>query len=410
MENLADNIFEKTGLAGTPLKKMPPKDKKRLKDSLTALQQIPHNIPQELLLRACLLSGGKPCTETKTAEIIANALTLKDALHNASKLIDSTIVIDGENLFTAIKLITKLPDKTMLKQTSIKSIIGFTLKWWEKALSKKNRLTDKTEYSIIALVNELSQRMEPPRNLDDNVIIKFGLFLYPMFKVLFGVATKSSFPQTSLLSYRTIVKITRKFPSLIVNSILADGNLSNDIEAFKQTMLKSVESIVLNGDLEQLREFNGVIDETFNMRVLFIERMREIWDSYGATFNQETQRFIRNVIFDEQATYKPFELVKEDEHSNISQLAGALISSWVARNDGPLALDSFRLLSSVAEKFYNLKIGGDIDTIVNFNKFAHEATGKAVLYENTTVQIVRPWVEWIGKERRIIIKALVKPL
>ena len=410
MENLVEVISEKAGLAGTPLTKIPLKDKKRLKIIFTTLKQIPHDIADELLLRAHLLSGEKPPAKIKSAEIIANALTLKDVLRNANKLTDNTIVIDGENLFTAIKLIISPSGKVKLKQATIKSLIGYIQKWWEKAVLTKSRPTDKTEDSIIALINELSLRIDPPKNLDDKVIRKFKLFLYPLFKILFGVAAQSSSFQTFKLSYQTAATMIKKFPSSIVNNILADESLSNDLETFKQTILKSAENIIANGDLEQLRELNRMIDETLNMRALFIERIRTIWNSRGATFNQEIQLFIRNIIFDEPITYKSFELTKGDEQSNINQLAGALISSWDARNDGPLALDSFRLLSSVAEKFFNLKIGGDIGVIVSFNKFAHEAIGDTVLSENAKVQIVRPWVEWNGKERRVLIKALVKPL
>jgi hypothetical protein len=410
MENLVDVISEKAGLAGTPLTKIPLKDKKRLKAGLAALQQKPHDIAHEVLLRAYLLSGEKPNAKIKSAEIIANALTLKDVLRNANKLTDHTLIADGENLFAAIKLIIKMSGKAGLNQTTIKAVIGYTQKWWEKAVLTKSKLTDKTEDSIIALINELYLRIDPPKNLDDKVIRKFRLFLYPMFKILLGVAAQSSSSQTPRLSYRTVVKMAKKFPSSIVNNILTDESLSNDLETFKQTMLKSVETVVLNGDLEQLRELNGMIDETLNMRALFIEKIRTFWDCSGATFNREIQLFIRTIVFDEPVRHKSFELTKENEQSNINQLASALISSWVARNDGPLALDSFRLLSSVAEKFFNLKIVGDVDAIVNFNKFAHEAVGNAVLSENAKVQIVRPWVEWNGEERKVLIKALVKSL
>ena len=410
MENLVEDISEKAGLSGTPLTKIPLKDKKRLKDSLTTLQQIPHDIADELLLRAHLLSGDKPSANIKSAETIANALTLKDVLRNANKLTENTLITNGENLFTAIKLIINPSQKVKLNQTTIKSIIGYTQKWLEKAVLTQSRLTDKTEDSIIALINELSLRIVPPKNLDDKVLRKFTFFLYPLFKILFGVAAQSSSSQTSLLSYQTTAKMIKKFPSLIVNNVLANESLSNDLETFKQTILKSAEGVISNGNLEQLREFNRMIDETLNMRELFIERIRKIWDSMGATFNQDIQLYIRNIIFDEPIAYKSFELTNEDEKSNINQLAGALISSWEARNDGPLALDSFRLLSSVAEKFFYLKIGGHIGVLVSYNKSAHEAIGNTVIHENAKVQIVRPWVEWNGKERRVLIKALVKPL
>jgi len=410
MENLVETISEKAGLIGTPLTKIPIKDKKRLKDSLTTLRQIPHDIAEEILLRAHLLSGKKLDAKIKSAEIIANALTLKDVLRNANKLTDNTLVTDGNNLFTAVKLIIKLPKKVKLNQATIKSVIGYLQKWWEKAVLTKSRLTDKTEDSIISLINELSLRIEPPNNLDDKVIRKFKLFLYPLFKILFEVAAQSSSSQTSQMAYQIAAKMIKKYPSSIVNNILADESLSDDLATFKQTILKSAENVVSSGDLEQLRELNRTIDETLNMRELFIERIRKIWDSMGATFNQDIQLYIRNIIFDEPIAYKSFELTNEDEKSNINQLAGALISSWEARNDGPLSLDSFRLLSSVAEKFFYLKIGGHIGVLVSFNKFAHEAIGNTVLHENAKVLIVRPWVEWNGKERRVIIKALVKPL
>lgn len=130
------------------------------------------------------------------------------------------------------------------------------------------------------------------------------------------------------------------------------------------------------------------------MKFAFIKNLQRIWNSQGATLNEDTQSAIKNILFGEPIVQKTFELIKEEDSSGVRQLATALISSWEARNDGDRALDAFNLLSSIAEKFFNLKLGGDVGAIVNSNKVAHEALDGIVLPDNIKVQIIRPWVEW----------------
>src|SRR5208282_3949119 len=131
----------------------------------------------------------------------------------------------------------------------------------------------------------------------------------------------------------------------------------------------------------------------------------------GATLDTDMQREILKVLSPGTSIPQHFQFTSAGDDPVIMQLASALISAWNARNDGPAALESFNLFSSVAEKFFNLTIAGEVGSTSEYRRSANEAMGNDAILVETQVQIVRPWVEWdSGEGKRILIKALVKPI
>ena len=142
----------------------------------------------------------------------------------------------------------------------------------------------------------------------------------------------------------------------------------------------------------------------------FKDNLKRIWERHGAILDEDMQSAINDILFEKPIMNKSFDLASDEHSSSVMHLATTLISSWEARNDGPNAMEAFNLLSSVAKKYFNLKLG-DVKEETNFNSIAHEHLNNMMLSNRDIIRIIRPWVEWEGPDKRnVIIKAVVEKM
>lgn len=404
------DINEKIGGKGTPLRKLSLKEKKELKVFLRGLSTNNPDISADLLLRAYLSASEPISSEMKTVEIIGSSLKLNDILKNIKKLSQEKSLINSAAVFKAINEEAKSFYKFKLDLKTMRPIISGIHKWLTWVESSNSTLTNDTEEAVIEQAKNLLIAMPAPKDLNDKTIKKNKAIIYPLLAIVLSIASKSDSYKTYRLSIELISAIKKKFPSLIMNDLLSDEELSKNMEILKNKMLEKIYSFVVNGETEQLIESCRIPVEMSDLKSDITKNLVDIWDSKGATLNENMQSVIRSILFNETDFKGADDFFAKENKSSVKQLAAALISSWDARNDSPRALDSFKILQSVAENFFNLKIRGDVGATVNFNKIAHEVLDKIALPENTKVQVIRPWIELEDKNKKeILIRALVKP-
>lgn len=407
MVNIQD-IISKIGTDGTPIKKFTSAEKKELKKSINELHVTLHDIQDNLILRAYLALGEPIHQGLKSAENISRTLNLNDILKYAKKLSNKEEIIDAEDLFQAISESIKQNKSAKI----IKPIINNIFKWGTWVESFEGKLTEGTEKNVIILIKELTSLITKPKSLDDKIIRKYKNLLQPLLDILFKLALKSKSYESYILSLGAVKNIISSFPSLIINDLISNDKLSTNFTAIKVNILKETQQQVLFGNVEKIRKMYRIISDIsfLDINVDFKEILQNIWENQGAVLTEDMQSEIKNISFGGTVFQKTFKLAETEVDISIKQLATALISSWDARNDGPLAMNSFNLMSSVAQKYFNLKLGGEVGNVNTFNKIVHEPLQNRSVDANAQIIITRPWVEWEGPKRKeIIIKALIKP-
>ena len=407
MVNIQD-IISKTGVNGTSIKKLTSAEKKELNISLKELHHTLHDIPDDFLLRAYLAVGEPINQGIKSVENLSKTLNLNDILRYAKNLSKKEAIIDAGDLFQAISDGIKQNKSAKI----IKPIINNILKWGRWVESIDGKLTEVTEKNIIIVIKELISLITKPKSLDDKIIRKYKNLLQPLLEILFNIALKSKSYETYILSLEVVNNIISSFPSTIVNDLISNDSLTTKITVIKENIFKETQQQVLIGNVEKIRKMYRIIRgiSFFDINVAFKEALQNIWENQGAVLTEDMQAEIKYILFGAPISQKIFKISEAEVDISIKQLATALISAWEARNAGPLALNSFNIISSVAQKYFNLKLGGDVGNANNFNKIVHEPLQNRPVDENAQIIISRPWVEWEGPKRKeIIIKALIKP-
>lgn len=409
MPTTIQDITAKIGEIGDPLPKLSSREKKEIKTFFRKFHPDTTEISAELLLRAYLLTNEPINSEMCSVKNIASTLKLNDILKNVKKLSQRRSFVSSAAVFYAMGEQIRSFYNLKLDLKTIKSIISSIDRWQKWVESSKSTLTDETEEAVIEQIKDLSTLMPTPKNLDDKNIKKYRNQISPLLSIVLSIASKSNSFKTLQLTIETLYAIREKFPSLIVNDILAEEKLSKQLEIVKRNVFENINYFVKNAETDKLIELYRMTSEKLDIRDDFVGHLKNIWDTQGAMLNEDTQTTIKSILFGETFEVRPPVLVTEVRESATIQIAAALLSSWDARNDSHRALDSFKILKAVGDKFFNLKIGGDVDSSVSFNKIIHETIDNKTLPENTKVKIVRPWIEWENERKKVVlIKALVE--
>jgi hypothetical protein len=407
---LVQFIAAKVGNERNPIGKLSVQEKKDLKSQLRASGSTLTGIPKTLLLRAFLASGKEPLSSLLSVDTISKALTLRDSVKYGGKLVQKIIAFKGSDLFAALALMVGKGRKEAPSLSELRPVMGFTKKWTTNVLASGGRLSPETEESILDMIRLISEYIKPPKTLDDKAISKFKSQVLPLFETLFLIAGQSRSYGTYRAVLMTSELLINRYPSLIVNDIFSDETMTKQVDSFKSNLADGIRDLIREGNVARFMELNRLMGEMLDMRSIFIETAKRMWNSEGASLDIDMQSKIVATLSPDSAVLQQFRFARNTDDSSITHLASALLSSWDARNEGPVAVHSFHLFSSVAEKFFNLKLGGEVGTIVKFKRSVHEAVGDVAVLEDTRVQVVRPWVEWAsGEKKRIIIRAIVKP-
>lgn len=412
MDGLSQIIVDKVGDKHKPIRKLSFQEKKYINSQLKAsgCAVADSGISKPLLLRAFLASGHEPLSSLLSADTISEALTIRDSVKYGGKLVRKIISFEGSALFAALALMVGKRHKEAPTPADLRPVVRFTKKWTANILASGGRLSPETEESVLDIIRLIAEHIKPPKTLDDKVIRKFRSQVLPLFETLFLIAGQSGSYGTYRSALITSKLLINRYPSLIVNDILSEETMANQVDLFKNNLAQSLRDSILEGDIARFIELNSLMGEMLNMRSIFIETTERIWNSEGASLNLDMQHKIIETLSPDTAVPQPFAFASDTDDSRNTHLASALLSSWDAQNEGAVACQSFHLFSSVAEKFFNLRLGGEIGAIVEFKRSLHEPLGDVAVLEGTRVQIVRPWVELSSVEdKRVLIKAIVKP-
>src|SRR5208282_6257910 len=147
-ESRAQFITDKAGNEKTLIGKLSVKEKKELtfilKDS-----DVFSGVTNTRLLRAFLAAGLEPSSELLSAEIISQALTMKDSIRCSSKLVKKITEVKGGDLFAALMLIIGQEDKEMGTLSNPRSVMGFVRKWTIHIFASGGKVSPDTEESIL---------------------------------------------------------------------------------------------------------------------------------------------------------------------------------------------------------------------------------------------------------------------
>jgi hypothetical protein len=407
METLLQNIYSEIGENRTPIKKISAKAKKELKAVLKKILESDQNVSNALLLRASVATGEAIDKNIITTKTIINALSLQDTLRYAKKISKKEEIVDAAALFQAIR--DDLSTANTIK--AAKPVVTCISKWQKWIHCFNGSLTAKTEEALLDLVNQVVSIIPSPKYLTDKSLSKYRNLINPLFEILFDLTVHSNFYSTFILFIKSVNNIASKYPSILINELLSNNRFIKDTEKITEILLTHLEQLILQGSKERINELQQNIRKISfcDLDTPFKQRLRIIWDTKGATFDEDIQLVIKHVLFDEPIVQQRFESISQEGKSSIRHLATTLINAWEACNDSPRAMDSYNLLSSVLKKYFNLMLSKNVGETAYYNRIAHEPLNEKSIADNTGIIIVRPWVEEQTQEKKIIlIKALVK--
>ena len=403
-----DDIPQLIGQPRAPIKKVPKNKKEHIKTWIENIRQPDDSAAPELLLRAYLSIGNSPPPQTLEASTIIDALKLEDILRFAKKLCLSSQTIEASALFAALQ--TALQDSVRLHPPlgSIRKIIPNLNKWLEWVDSSQASLTEATEIGLLDLLSLAISSTAHTRRLSGKQSDKAKKMIIPFLDLLFRVVAKSTYIETFTRAMKQLETVKSNFSSSFLELILEDERRHQLLEKTLERMPIYVRKAAYDGRVDRIEAvaMGASVIPGGNSRFLAV--IREIWNEGVGKLTDEIQELLRGYLkIDEGIIPKSITFADRSEDLRIPQMAVALLSSWEAREDSPRAAESFKVLNSVAQRFFNLRICGQVGSVVKFDSRVHEFPRTPI--GEGQVMIVRPWVEWVdGSCTKVIIRAVVE--
>jgi hypothetical protein len=232
----------------------------------------------------------------------------------------------------------------------------------------------------------------------------------PMVTSTLRLAYESASPLTWLSLRELLRTISEGIGSLPLEEILSHQGNSEILHKMVTQINNRVVSLAEKGQSEGLEVMREAVQALQGGDAEFQAALRKLSEAGAGRLPQNVQEVIVNCLGLELAPTAPKEisLLGREVPLRVTQLASSLLYAWGARTEGPRSMESFRVLEDVVKKFFSLRLGGEIGSVIGFDDTCHSSTDKARTGEQ--VRILRPWVEWNdGEMWRIVIRAVVEP-
>jgi hypothetical protein len=387
-----------------PIKKVLGRDKQKIKAWIKDSVETNIARPPEVLLRSFLSIGEHPTPDVLYASTIKEALNLKDMLRYAKSLCLSSQVIEASALFAAVRITFPERMSTPLPSREVETIVVNTKKWLQWVRSICGVLTAETEKDLLHLISVLVRKTASKRRQgkqNENTMIS-------LLDIELDIGAHSSYSETTMSVIEEVSRFRKIAFVSFLDDILHDEKRSLLWDRILDQIPLHVMQFAKEGALDKIERMGKIACGSSEVESRFKSSLHEIWNEGPALLNEALQEYIRQAIgLARTASLNPMTFVDDSENALTHQMAAALLSSWEAREASSRANEAFRQLSTVARKFFNIRIGGEIGRVVEFNarvhEFPHQSAGEG------RVRIVRPWVEWDDRSRtRVIIRAVVQ--
>lgn len=405
-EAQTEDITLLIGKLRTPIKKAPRNKKKQIKAWVADSKNI--SVQSELLLRASLSIGENPLPHILQASTIIHALEPLDIIRYAKRLSLSSQTIEATAVFVGLQ--TALQESAAAETPSqlVRKIVASVKKWLKWVDSAHGNLTETTETALLDLILFLIRKVAPSKKLSGKKLEKFKKMILPLSDLSLGLVAKSLFPETLIRTMRLLRIISENVSISFLEEILEDDKRYQLLEEALGRMPTYVKKAAYDGRVDRLETMATSVTLIPSADLRFQAVIREIWDKKSAVLTDEVQKFIYEYLkIDQGFAPRAITLADRSEDLRIPQVASALLSSWEAREDSLKGAEAFKVLNAVAQKFFNLRICGEVGNVIEFDSRVHEFPG-APIGEGQVV-IVRPWVEWTeGSRSKVIIRAIAE--
>jgi hypothetical protein len=396
-----DSLLSLLGPPGTPLKRVKGKEARWRIQSLIKC----NGLGPDLQLRAALSLGKIPHRALLSEENISFALNLEDRVAFLLKLTVTAKLIKADvPLHAILKSLERHGTRNVPRLE--KTLAQITSRWRSKTSSSE--LSDLSVLYFLRILVLLSRASpsQPHRRASSKTTAKNHFA--DLLKIGVDWAVLRSAPD-SLLIALTILSAARNRMGVPLEDILRDDPQFE--ERFLDLTTRSIdrcEELARQNLTTEFLEWTAVLSKIPGASDALKRRISPL-HSQKARFSESMQDALGSAIGNSpEATRTPIIHLAEEDSVQTVQLASALISAWVAKEEGPKAREAFEELASIAASFFGLQLQGNPGEIEEYNPRIHELVrGTAPA---PRVLLLRPWVEFSRHARsKVILKASVEP-
>lgn len=404
-EDLNKTLVESIiGPSGSPIPRLPHDKRLQLRKWLATTESVDKILPRESYFRALLASGTPVRGELLDPAVIFRALDASDLLRYGHML--SVTIIDPSALFRALETTVRELSFPLSPKTARRLSLGVK-RWTGWLASRKATLSQGGVLGLLRVLDLLLTRTSKPRGRSEKSRERTNSFVRAILSLACSSSSGPIDPEVCLAGLQLLEHAKRTAGEDVFNVLLLEGAGKRWHESIRDSLPAVIDGLVSAGSLDELNELSNLSKGFSTLEQVVQSSFRSLWETKAAVLPGYVQKWLQDYLgIGAQDRLGRIEFVDKSERPEISQLGLALLRVWDARQDSEAAKQAFEVLQGVCNKFFNLRLGGEVGSRVRsdprFHEVLEESSGRGELI------IQRPWVEWReGETWKVIIRAVV---
>jgi hypothetical protein len=392
------------GPAGSRLQRLPRARQVHLRKWLTS--QDSGVLTAESRLRVVLAAGAPIDAMLIESTLLTRTLAPDDLLRFATRLSTKRPTIDAESfLLGLIESVRAARSRMELKE--LRRIIGGLHKWSRWVCTQNATLSAGTGRELASLLSLLVRRLPSSKastrgaTAHSNVILKQLLSNAQTLVQVSHTVDLTSINLDILLGARLCCR------EEALTEILQEEMMVGWVKWLEDGISGAIEDLATRGNSDRISEITAQCGVLPRLEKVAKEATRSVLAKGSSMLSTDVQRWLQRFLgMAPSSDGLRIEHASGSERPEISQLALALLRTWDAKGDSRHAQEAHETLKDVCEKFFNLRLRGDVGSKAEPDSRLFQMEGGS--HPGGTFVIRRPWIEWRDEDAwKVVLRGII---
>ncbi len=399
-----DSLETSIGGAGWRLLPLPRAKQLQLRKWLAS--QEARILTPELRLRASIASGGPVEAAFLDSSLLSRTFPAEDLLGFSTRLSAKSALVDSTAFIHALADSIR-SERPAIRPQDFRRISGGLQKWSRWVLSKKASLSEAAATELASILGLLLTRLPATKGSNRGATARSKAMLSQLLSVAKAVILTPPTVESCTRNLEIVLAARLSCREQTLGELLEAQGITEWFHWLLRSVRFSIEELATRGNADRLSEITSQCGVHPRLEEAAKDAAKSVLGGMAVTLSEDVQRWLQRYLGIIRPTGTPqVEHVSASERPETSHLALALLRAWDARADSKNASEVYATLKDVCDRFFNLRLGGEVGGTVQLDSRLFQMEGESGTKGPFVLR--RPWVEWRGGDTwRVIIRGVI---
>ena len=399
-----ESLETSLGAAGSRLPRLPRAKQLQLRKWLASQEAC--SLTPELRLRASIASGRPVEATSLVSSLLARTFPVEDLLRFSTRLSTKKGLVDS-TAFLHASADSIHYERPATRPQDFRRISGGLQKWSRWVLSQKASLSEATAIELASILSLLAGRLPAPKRPSRGAAARSTALLKQLLSIAKAVILTPPTVELCTRNLGIVLGVRLSCREQTLTELLEAQGVADWVGWLVRGVRVSIEDLATRGNADKLSEISSQCGAHPRLEEAAKGAARSVLERQAGILSADVQRWLQRYLGILRTTPAvQVEHVSAANRPEISQLALALLRAWDARADSRNAGEAYDTLKDVCDRFFNLRLGGDVGATVQPDSRLFQIDGESRPEGGFVLR--RPWAECRDADTwRIVIRGVI---